>query len=199
MLEMILDTSSTILYIAFVKDEKVIYESISEGKNNHSDNLLKNIEEGLSLNKLEVKDFDRIILGKGPGMYTGLRVSMTVAKMFAWTLKMPLYCISSIDLLISDYFNKDGIYPIMIKAKKDHSYTKIVKINNGNVEVLRQEEFMNNEEFLNVLKNMNLKYDFIIDNSSMKINTLNIVKSKELQELVTNIHALEPNYLRADI
>ena len=135
MLEMLLDTSSTILYIASVKDKKVIYESISEGKNNHSDNLLKNITEGLENNalnkKLEIKDFDKIILGKGPGMYTGLRVSMTVAKMFAWTLNIPLFCVSSIDLLVSDYFNKDGIYAIMLKAKKDHSYTKVIRIKNN--------------------------------------------------------------------
>ena len=85
MLQMLLDTSSTILYIAFVKDNKVIYENINEGKNNHSDNLLKLIQKGLKENNLEVKDFDRIVLGKGPGMYTGLRVSMTVAKMFALT------------------------------------------------------------------------------------------------------------------
>jgi len=199
MLEMILDTSSTILYISFVKDKKVIFESITEGKNNHSDNLLKLLEEGLNKNKIEVKDFDRIILGEGPGMYTGLRVSMTVAKMFAWTLKKPLYCMSSIDLLISDYFNKDGIYPIMIKAKKDHSYTKIVEIKNGQMNVLRKEEFMNNEEFLKVLKDLNLDQAMIIDNTNMKINTLAIVNHEELLTLVDNIHALEPNYLRADI
>ena len=202
MLQMLLDTSSTILYIAFVKDNKVIYENINEGKNNHSDNLLRLIQKGLKENNLEVKDFDRIVLGKGPGMYTGLRVSMTVAKMFAWTLNIPLYTISSIDLLISGYYKKDGIYAVMLKAKKDHSYTKVVKMEKGKMIVLRKEEFMNNEEFLNKLKVDGIKYDYLIDNSNVKINTLEICNEKENgeeQELVTNIHALEPNYLRADI
>lgn len=201
MLQMLLDTSSTILYIAFVRDKEVIYESINEGKNNHSDNLLKLIQEGLKKNNLEVKDFDKIVLGKGPGMYTGLRVSMTVAKMFSWTLNIPLYTISSIDLLISGYYKKNGIYAVMLKAKKDHSYTKVVRIKNGEITVLRKEEFMNNEEFFSSLREEKIVYDYLIDNSNVKINTLEICKhdKKDEQELVTNIHALEPNYLRADI
>ena len=132
MYKMILDTSSQILYIAFACEEnneyKIIYESISEGKNNHSDNLLKKIEEGLKINNLEVKDFSEIICGRGPGMYTGLRVSMTVAKMFSWSLGITLSTISSIDLLFSNYLNKDGIFACMLKAKKDYSYTKIFSV-----------------------------------------------------------------------
>ena len=78
---MVLDTSSNLLYICFLENEKVIYEIKSIGLNNHSDHLLPLIEEGLNKLQLQVKDFDRIILGDGPGAYTGLRVSMSVAKM----------------------------------------------------------------------------------------------------------------------
>ena len=109
MRSLILDTSTNILYISFVEDKKVIYEIQSKGLNNHSDHLLNLIQEGLEKYQLEVKDFDRIILGDGPGAYTGLRVSMSVAKMFAWTLNIPLYTISSLDLLTSGY-KEEGLY-----------------------------------------------------------------------------------------
>ena len=193
MKEMILDTSSTILFINFVIDGEIKYSVQTEGKNNHSDNLLKNIKEGLDYLHLEVKDFDRIVCGKGPGMYTGLRVSMTVAKMFAWTLNIPLYVVSSIDLLTSGYFNRDGKYKVQLKAKKDYSYTKVFSIENGKYNLIKDEEFLSNEEFN---KMYNDEY-ILINNENININYLLMGEGK--LEKVENIHALEPNYLRSDI
>ena len=40
---MILDTSSQKLIISFIDDGITIYNHISDGKNNHSDNLIKYI------------------------------------------------------------------------------------------------------------------------------------------------------------
>ena len=189
---MVLDTSSSYLYIAFVEGGKIIYENISEGKNNHSDNLLKNIESALNEHHLQVKDFDAFVCGKGPGMYTGLRVSMTVAKTFAWTLDKPLYTISSLDILTSGYFKKNGIYKVMMKAKKDYSYTKIFEIKDSKYKLVRKEEFLANAEFLNIDV-----LGEVIDNSRIKFDILNI--DDDMIERVDNIHALEPNYLRSDI
>lgn len=187
---MILDTSTNLLYISFVFDDKVIYEVKSEGLNNHSDNLLKKIEEGLHQCSLQVKDFERFVIGIGPGAYTGLRVSLAVAKMFAWTLNLPLYTISSLDLLTSGV-KENGKYAICFKAKKDYSYFKTMSVNNG-ARVFSQEEFIANEE---LEKKISFKEYKKITNNDIAIDVLNI---KETQlKLVDEIHALEPNYLRA--
>ena len=190
---LVLDTSTNLLYISFIVDNKVIYEVKSIGLNNHSDYLLDLIEKGLKENNLQVKDFDRILLGKGPGAYTGLRVSMSVAKMFSWTLNIPLYVISSLDLLSSGYYKENATYAIMIKAKKDYSYTKRIKVVDGKIEVLRKEEFMFNEDFLKECS----ESDIVINNDNIKIDYLNIDESSKV--IVENVHALEPNYLRTDI
>ena len=189
---MILDTSSSYLFINFIENGKVIYEVLSEGKNNHSDNLLTKIEEGLNKLHLQVKDFDAFVCGVGPGMYTGLRVSMTVLKTFAWTLNKDLYVVSSLDLLTSDYLDKAGKYAIMLKAKKDYSYTKIIEVKNNDYKILRKEEFLKNEDFMNYISGLE-----IIDNDKIKINVLKL--KDEMFSKVENIHALEPNYLRSDI
>ncbi len=193
MKELVLDTSSQVLFVNIVIDGEVKYSVSSIGKNNHSDNLLNYVQEGLASLKLSVKDMDRIICGYGPGMYTGLRVSMTVAKMFAWTLNIPLYVISSLDLLTSGYYKENATYAIMIKAKKDYSYTKRIKVIDGKIEVLRKEEFMFNEDFLKECS----ESDIVINNDNIKIDYLNIDESSKV--IVENVHALEPNYLRTDI
>ena len=193
MKELVLDTSSQVLVVNIVIDGVIKYAVNSIGKNNHSDNLMNYIKEGLKSLKLDISDMDRIVCGYGPGMYTGLRVSMTIAKMFSWTLNIPLYVISSLDLLSSGYFKEEGTYSIMIKAKKDYSYTKRIEVVDGVVKEKEAEAFLLNEDFLKLVN----ETDIIINNDNIKINYLNIDESKKI--LVTNVHALEPNYLRSDI
>lgn len=185
---LVLDTSTNLLYVCFIEDNKVIYEVKTIGQNNHSDHLLSTITEGLNKFKWQVKDFDKIILGVGPGAYTGLRVSMTVAKMFAWTLNIPLYTISSLDLLTSGY-TEDGIYVTKFKAKKGFVYFKSFEIKDKVKTILEEDKFIS-DDYL-PLNNKSIQ---IITNDLIQINSLNI-KENEIK-LVTNIHNLEPNYLR---
>ena len=189
---MIMDTSSEYLIVSFLEDNKLIYEYIAPGKNNHSDNLLKMIEEGLKQSNLEVKDFDKIICGGGPGAYTGLRVALTVAKMFAWTLNLPLYIVSSLDLMATKYLAEDGkIIAIDMKAKKDYVYHKIIKCNGNGYDEIEGEVFL---EKVEADKNNN-KYsvDIFINNDHIGYDATGVEK---VARRVENIDLLEPNYLR---
>lgn len=186
---LVLDTSTNLLYISFIENDKIIYEVKSLGLNNHSDHLLPLIEEGLNKNSLKVKDFDRIILGVGPGAYTGLRVSMSVAKMFAWTLNIPLYSISSLDLLTTGY-KENGLYLVKFKAKKGYIYHKAFSICDNNKKIEKEEIFIT-DDYIDTYTEENKT---IISNDDICIDSLNI-KENELT-LVSNVHALEPNYMR---
>ena len=189
---MIMDTSSEYLIISFLEDGKVIYEYIVPGKNNHSDNLLKKIEEGLHQTSLEVKDFDKIICGVGPGAYTGLRVALTVAKMFAWTLNIPLYIVSSLDLVATKFFGlKEKYIAIDMKAKKDYVYHKIIKCDDVGYETLEEETFIEKVEADK--RNSEWAIDVFIDNDHIYYDALNVEK---VAKKVDNIDLLEPNYLR---
>ncbi len=53
---MILDTSSDYLYL-YINNGSDEYQTILEGKNNHSEKLMGLIEEGFGKLKLEVKRF----------------------------------------------------------------------------------------------------------------------------------------------
>jgi tRNA threonylcarbamoyladenosine biosynthesis protein TsaB len=190
---MILDTSSAILYLSFYDGDNKIYEVVAPGKNNHSENLIKYIDEGLKELNLEVKDFERIIVGIGPGSYTGLRVSLTVAKTFSWTNNIPLYIASSLDILASGYFDKPGMYAITNRAKKDYLYAKLVNIDENN-EIYKEiiiDSFIKKDEFFEEIE----KYNYVlIDETNFLINPLNLKIS-----LVENIHQLTPNYLQKEI
>lgn len=188
---MILDTSSLFLYVCFLEDDQIIYSVFSEGKNNHSENLLKIIEEGLHLNNLNVNDFNKIIVGIGPGSYTGLRVSLTVAKMFSWTLNIPLFTVSSLDLLGSGHFDGDGIYAITMAAKKDYVYGKLIEVNAKMQYVIIDDSFLRSDEFFNSISSYQYQ---LIDKSKYLVNPINLKVTK-----VKDLHSLAPNYLRGEL
>ena len=182
---LVLDTSTNLLFISFIFDDKVVYEVKSVGLNNHSDYLLDLIQKGLNETNIQVKDFDKIIIGVGPGAYTGLRVSMSVAKMFSWTLNIPLYEISSLDLLTSGY-KEDGLYLIKFKAKKGYIYHKAFEINDNAKKIITEEIFVS-DEFIDTYEKDNFKNVFIVSNDLYNIDVLNI--KEENIKLVDNVHA----------
>ena len=86
--KLIIDTSTYYLYTSVIKNDECVYNKVLYGKNNHSENLMNIIEEGLA--DIKAKELDEIIVGIGPGSYTGVRIALTVAKTLAWTLNIPL-------------------------------------------------------------------------------------------------------------
>jgi tRNA threonylcarbamoyladenosine biosynthesis protein TsaB len=191
MRKMIIDTSSKILYISFLDNDKEIYQVANTGLNNHSENLIADIQKGLEICNLEVKDFDEIIVGIGPGSYTGLRVGLTVAKMFSWTLQIPLYTVSSLDVLASGYLDQDGIYAIVASAKRDSIYGKVIKVQSRRQTVLLPDQFTDIDSFKKKIE----QYDYVlIDQNNYCFNPRNIKTEK-----VEDLHQLTPNYLQKEV
>jgi len=188
---MILDTSTALMYVAFVQNNQVIYEKKQFGKNNHSEHFLLAIEEGLKHLSWQVKDFGAIIVGIGPGSYTGLRISLTVAKIWAWTLQIPLYTVSSLDLLASGYYHQNGLYAVVSLAKSGHVYGKVLKAQDGSIRPFGEESFMEKTAFLDSIKHLNYslvdEQNYLVDIRGLK------------PELVQDLHNLSPYYMRRGI
>jgi tRNA threonylcarbamoyladenosine biosynthesis protein TsaB len=189
-----IDTSTQVLILAFIENDKIIYREELQGKNNHSDHLINKITEGLAKTNYQVKDFDRIIVGIGPGLYTGLRVSLTVAKTFSWTANIPLYTISSLLVLASGYFNKPGKYIIKTHAKKGYVYTTVINVLDI-VDILETDAFISFDD-LEVLIN---KYPDakLIEEENYIFNPLIIENS--LITKIEDVNLVEPNYLRGEL
>lgn len=196
MLTMILDTSSPNMYVSFVCDEKEIYKKVIKTINNHSEIFLDNIKAGLDELNLKVDDFNRIIVGIGPGSYTGLRVSLTVSKVFSWTKNIPLYTVNSLYILGSGYLDKDGKYAIMNVAKKNHYYYQLLEVKNKIASDTINTGFNSFEEVDEIMKaypeHQIIKFD------DFQYSGVNITKLNNLK-LIDDVHPLVPNYLRKEI
>jgi tRNA threonylcarbamoyladenosine biosynthesis protein TsaB len=188
---LVMDTSTSFIFLYLIKDDKLVYKFEEEGENNHSEKLMLVIEEALKKNDLSVEDLDLIVTGIGPGSYTGLRISLTIAKMFAWTKKIPLKVISSLVFLGSGEPN--GIYTVTNKAKKGYVYSLDMAINFDEIQILSKEKFISVEE--NIIEAAAKKVSYIRGPHYL-INPFKIIKNaKEIESL----HDLGPNYLREAI
>ena len=88
------DTATMETTCALVEDEKVVAEASVNSKASHSEGLIAMIENMLCAADWAMEDVDLIATGVGPGSFTGLRISVVLAKVFAKSLDLSLIHIS---------------------------------------------------------------------------------------------------------
>ncbi|MBQ7641085.1 MAG: tRNA (adenosine(37)-N6)-threonylcarbamoyltransferase complex dimerization subunit type 1 TsaB [Acholeplasmatales bacterium] len=183
MYSLILDSATKLLYVCLVKDNKVVYESYTEGKNDHAKNIVYKVDEALKTNNITSDDLNEVVVGIGPGSYTGVRMAVAVAKMLAVFKKnIKLYTISTLKLMAS---GKEGIVLSMIDARRNNSFGMIIDTKKN--KYIIDECLISNDE----LKSNDYEYE--VNEGEFVVNPLYVLANKVL---VNEPHLLVPNYLR---
>lgn len=97
-----LDTATNLLVTGLL-DGKKSDMLTREGNQDNSAYAIDTIDKLLKRNGLTIDDIGCMVVGIGPGSYTGIRVAVMVAKMIASTKGIKLFQISSIAFLTSGY------------------------------------------------------------------------------------------------
>ena len=195
------DTSSDLLKVSLIKDNKIIFDKELHTKNDHSSYLVPTIDEAFKSNNIDFKELDEIIVGNGPGSFTGTRISIAVAKTYAFSFNIPVYMISSLEELIYDNDGYDFYVPI-IEEKKDNLYFSIFDKDKKRVMddtyssteyMYKKLEELDGKILLISLSNKEYeKYDTV----KASINALNIMKNIDVNNEKVNPHLLKPNYIK---
>lgn len=195
------DTSSDLLKVSLIKDDKIIFDKELHTKNDHSSYLVPTIDEAFKSNNIDFKELDEIIVGNGPGSFTGTRISIAVAKTYAFSFNIPVYMISSLEELIYDNDRYDFYVPI-IEEKKDNLYFSIFDKDKKRVMddtyssteyMYKKLEELDGKILLISLSNKEYeKYDTV----KASINALNIMKNIDVNNKKVNPHLLKPNYIK---
>lgn len=99
MVTLIIDTSTQFLNIGLMQGQKMIASLSKRVKTNHSEHVMIEIDALLLRAQLTLDKLSAIAVAQGPGSYTGLRIGISVAKMLAYSLNVPLYQFSSLALI----------------------------------------------------------------------------------------------------
>ncbi|PKR82683.1 tRNA (adenosine(37)-N6)-threonylcarbamoyltransferase complex dimerization subunit type 1 TsaB [Heyndrickxia camelliae] len=156
-----IDTSNQVLGIALLEEGKVIGEYITNLKKNHSIRVMPAIEHLLHDCGTMPKDLEKIVVAKGPGSYTGVRIGVTIAKSMAWSLNIPIVGVSSLALMagIGRYF--DGYLSPLFDARRGQLYTGLYRYHNNKLETVKKDCNILAANWADELKALNKQVLFI--------------------------------------
>ena len=81
---------------------EVLAERVTVDARAHAEQLTPNVVAALADAGLTVDDLDAVVVGCGPGPFTGLRVGMATAAAYAHALGIPVYGVCSLDVIGQD-------------------------------------------------------------------------------------------------
>lgn len=192
-----IDTSSSYLYSAIVEDDHLLAEVQEEYGQSLSEVTLPRISELFEKTNLNPKDIDKIIVVNGPGSFTGIRIGLTIAKVYAWTLKLPITTIYSLEAMsISSKTNK--VHVPIINARRGYVFAAAYDENQN---IIIKPQHMKLEDLLKELESVG-EYELISNDEFEGLEVspyvpdmekiVNTFKDKES----INPHAVNPEYLK---
>lgn len=193
-----IDTSSNFLYTAIVEDNKLISEIKEEFGQSLSEVALPKIVSMFEKNNIKANDIDKIIVVNGPGSFTGIRIGITIAKVYAWSLNIPITTITSLEAMSLSSKTKKVHIP-MINARRGYVFAAVYDENNKEIikpQHIKLDELLekvNNIEDYEIITND--EFDPLQETSSYSPDMLTIVSYfKDKEEI--NPHAVNPDYLK---
>jgi tRNA threonylcarbamoyladenosine biosynthesis protein TsaB len=147
-----IDTSNHTLGIALVKDSTVIGESITYLKKNHSVRAMPTVEALMKECGVAPSELSKIVVAKGPGSYTGVRIGVTIAKTLAWTLSIPISAVSSLETLAANGQYFDGWISPLFDARRGQVYTGLYMFEEGKIQEIKQDQNILLTDWLHELK-----------------------------------------------
>lgn len=93
------DTSTPQVTAGIVRDGETVAEKLHLDARAHNEVLVPLIQQCLTDSGVAATELDAVVVGCGPGPFTGLRVGMATAASFADALGIPCYGICSLDSL----------------------------------------------------------------------------------------------------
>lgn len=196
-----IDTSSNFLYTGIVDNNKLIAEIKKEFGHNLSEVALPEIVSMFEENKISSKDIDKIIVVNGPGSFTGIRIGITIAKVYAWSLNVPITTITSLEAMAISKEEDIPKVPI-IDARRGYCYAAI--FNSDNKEILKP-SYLTYEELQKELDKIENYIVITNDEEKLKVTHQNTtIYTPNILEVVNyfktkkeiNPHAINPEYLK---
>ena len=140
------DTSLDKTYVTLSCNEDILASEIVENHNEkyHSAYLIPTIVSVLKNNNLKMQDINAIGTNVGPGSFTGIRACVTVARVFAQQLEIPVVGVSSLEIL-SKINSSDKKSIVVLDARKSQFYTAIYDPNGKEIQ---QPKLVSKEDML---------------------------------------------------
>jgi tRNA threonylcarbamoyl adenosine modification protein YeaZ len=111
---LVIDTATARTIVGLVRDGDVVWQSFHDGATDHGNAVADLVKQALSAGV----NPDRVVVGMGPGPFTGLRVGISFARAFAAARNIEVVGICSLDAIVVD----QDEYTVAIDARRKEIY-----------------------------------------------------------------------------
>ena len=108
-----IDTSTSRTSVAIIEADNVLFTGFLDGATAHGPSLPALVQEALA-----ISDVDEVVVGMGPGPFTGLRVGIAFAQSFALAREIPVRGVCSLDAIAAQINEKDFIITVDARRKE---------------------------------------------------------------------------------
>ena len=122
-----IETSTTNCSVSISKNgENIALKEDNSAQYSHAESLHVFIESLLTEINLKLADMQGVVISKGPGSYTGLRIGVSTAKGLCYTLGIPLIAVNTLESMAHRVNNNEDCFIIpMLDARRMEVYTAI--------------------------------------------------------------------------
>ena len=141
-------------------------------------------------------DIKKIIVVNGPGSFTGIRIGITLAKLMAFCLNIPITTITSLEAMKESVDTDKLIVPI-IDARHNSCYAAIYDKDM----IIQDGMYMSLEKLKLILTGLNKEYIFVSNDEfefetvSYKPDYKRIIEKYNDKEEISS-HLVNPNYMK---
>jgi tRNA threonylcarbamoyl adenosine modification protein YeaZ len=97
-----LDTS-TVVNVGLARGEQVLATATVADQMAHAEQLMPLVSECVDAAAVRVADVDKLVVGLGPGPFTGLRVGVVTAQVLSYLLGIQLRGVCSLDVIAAQF------------------------------------------------------------------------------------------------
>ncbi|MFA5918711.1 MAG: tRNA (adenosine(37)-N6)-threonylcarbamoyltransferase complex dimerization subunit type 1 TsaB [Candidatus Nanopelagicaceae bacterium] len=112
-----IDTSTSRTSVAIIEDGALLWHGYRDGATSHGDALPALVLEGLIAQPI----IEQVVVGMGPGPFTGLRVGIAFARTFALARTIPIIGICSLDAIAACVRERDD-FVVATDARRKEIY-----------------------------------------------------------------------------
>ena len=111
---LVIDTSTSRTIVGIARDAEVLWQGFHDGATDHGNAVADLVKQAMG----QGVNPDRVVVGMGPGPFTGLRVGIAFARAFAAARNLPVIGICSLDAIVVD----QNEYTVAIDARRKEIY-----------------------------------------------------------------------------
>lgn len=142
-----IDASSENVSLSAIREGKIIFD-FNRRLTFGASKIVFYLEQYLKKKVFDLKEIDALVVGKGPGSFTGLRVSYAITKALSISLGLPVISIGSFFSMAYNFKQKEEKIAVIADARKNLIYAAAFMVKAGFVRMQGKEQLLPLQEFI---------------------------------------------------